>query len=104
MRDGISYSEQEKKRALVNIEDIAALGVGECYILSSMPEVRLAKISTPEIKLKDKNEGFVQTAKELTSKTEGRVVPRHKILCNKIPNSHPSDEIEKKELGSELTI
>ena len=63
-RDGISYNEQQQEKPLVKLDDFASLGVGECYTLLPIPEVRLSKMQTPEAKRKDKNPGFVE-AKEL---------------------------------------
>lgn len=63
-RDGISYNEQQQEKPLVKLDDFASLGVGECYTLLPIPEVRLSKMQTPEAKRKDKNLGFVE-AKEL---------------------------------------
>lgn len=59
-RDGVSYSEHQQKQAIVELNDLAALSVGQCYALLPEPEVRLSKIQTPEDKAKDKNQGFVQ--------------------------------------------
>ena len=59
-RDGVSYSEHQQKQAIVELNDLAALNVGQCYALLPEPEVRLSKIQTPEDKAKDKNQGFVQ--------------------------------------------
>lgn len=63
-RDGISYNEQQQEKPLVKLDDFASLGVGECYTLLPIPEVRLSKMQTLEAKRKDKNPGFVE-AKEL---------------------------------------
>ncbi|WPY01582.1 Type IV secretion-system coupling protein DNA-binding domain (plasmid) [Candidatus Trichorickettsia mobilis] len=63
-RDGISYNEQQQEKPLVKLDDFASLGIGECYTLLPIPEVRLSKMQTPEAKRKDKNPGFVE-AKEL---------------------------------------
>ena len=59
-RDGVRYSEHQQKQAIVELNDLAALSVGQCYALLPEPEVRLSKIQTPEDKAKDKNQGFVQ--------------------------------------------
>ncbi|MGC0372357.1 MAG: hypothetical protein DGJ47_001069 [Rickettsiaceae bacterium] len=59
-RDGVSYTEQEHKKNLVEYSDLASLGVGECYAIFPEPEVRLSKIQTPEVKIIDKAEGFVE--------------------------------------------
>lgn len=60
-RDGVSYNEQQTKKELVTQNDISSLAVGECYMLLPEPEVRLAKVQTPESKVAVKNEGFVQS-------------------------------------------
>lgn len=59
-RDGVSYSEHQQKQAVVELNDLASLQVGECFTLLPEPEVRLSKIQTPEDKAKDKNSGFIQ--------------------------------------------
>jgi type IV conjugative transfer system coupling protein TraD len=59
-RDGVSYNEQQTKKQLVTQNDISNLAVGECYMLLPEPEVRLAKVQTPESKIAVKNEGFMQ--------------------------------------------
>jgi type IV conjugative transfer system coupling protein TraD len=69
-RDGVSYSEQHQKKALVEPEDLANLAVGQCYVLLPEPEVRLAKIQTEEVKIKEKNEGFVPLKDVVVGKIE----------------------------------
>lgn len=64
-RDGVSYSEQMQRKQLVEPDDLASLAIGECYTLSSEPEVRLSKMQTPKAHLKEKNPGFV-TKQELS--------------------------------------
>ena len=59
-RDGVSYSEHQQKQPIAQLNDLAALSVGECYALLPEPEVRLSKIQTPEDKAKDNNQGFVK--------------------------------------------
>jgi type IV secretory pathway TraG/TraD family ATPase VirD4 len=60
LRDGISYGEVEQRKNLVEENDIANLGVGECYALLPEPKVRLAKITVPYTNASDKSEEFVQ--------------------------------------------
>ena len=103
-RDGISYSEQEKKRPLVDIEDLASLGTGQCYVLSSEPEVRLAKIKAPEAKVKDKNEGFIEKDIDGNSNIAGRFFPKQELRCNGVQSSGFSRKIEEQELDPEFTI
>ena len=57
-RDGVSYTEQERQKKLVEYNDVASLDVGECYVLLPESKVRLAKIKVPESKLLKKNHEF----------------------------------------------
>jgi hypothetical protein len=50
---------------LVKLEDFALLGLGECYTLLPEPAVRLSKMKTPEARVPDKNQGFVEKEEEL---------------------------------------
>lgn len=59
-RDGVSYSEQQQTKPLVDIDDFASLSIGECYVLLPEPQVRLSKLQTPIAKLKNKNSGFIE--------------------------------------------
>lgn len=42
-RDGISYTEQEKKQDVIQASDLAKLEEGECYILLPIPAVAICK-------------------------------------------------------------
>jgi type IV conjugative transfer system coupling protein TraD len=59
-RDGVSYQETEKKKELVEYNELASLAVGECYTLLPEPKVRLSKIQIPRDKGKDITQGFMQ--------------------------------------------
>jgi type IV conjugative transfer system coupling protein TraD len=59
-RDGVSYQETEKKKELVEYNELASLAVGECYTLLPEPKVRLSKIQIPQDKGKDITQGFIQ--------------------------------------------
>jgi len=59
-RDGVSYNEHQQKQALVELNDLASLGVGECYTLLPEPEVRISKVQVPEDKKQDKTQGFIE--------------------------------------------
>lgn len=50
---------------MVKLEDFALLGLGECYTLLPEPAVRLSKMKTPEARVSDKNQGFVEKEEEL---------------------------------------
>lgn len=60
LRDGVSYTEQEKQKPLVEYSDIASLNVGQCYVLLPEPKARLAKLEVPESIRSKKNEEFVR--------------------------------------------
>lgn len=49
-RDGISYTEQEKRKALVTVDDLASLADLECFVELPEPTARIARIKTPIIK------------------------------------------------------
>ena len=50
----------EKKKELVEYNQLASLAVGECYTLLPEPKVRLSKIQMPRDKGKDITQGFMQ--------------------------------------------
>ncbi len=58
-RDGVSYNEQEQKKALIEADDLASLSAGQCYVLLPEPKVRLAKINTKEVTIPTKQPGFI---------------------------------------------
>jgi type IV conjugative transfer system coupling protein TraD len=60
-RDGVSYSEQQQQKDLVEYSDLANLSAGECFVLLPESSVRIAKLQTPEAKIEDKNMGFIQS-------------------------------------------
>ena len=57
-RDGVSYNEHQQRKSLVEYSDIASLATGQCYAMLPEPEVRLSKIKTPEVHIKNKSQGF----------------------------------------------
>lgn len=58
-RDGVSYNEQQQKKALVEPDDLASLSIGQCYTLLPEPSVRVSKIQTPEATPTTKQHGFI---------------------------------------------
>jgi len=60
-RDGVSYSEQQQQKDLVEYSDLAGLAVGECFVLLPEPQVRIVKLQIPEVKPPNKNAGFMQS-------------------------------------------
>ena len=65
-RDGVSYSEQQQQKDLIEYSDLAALAVGECFALLPEPQVRAVKLKIPETKIANKNEGFMQSGNPIT--------------------------------------
>jgi type IV secretory pathway TraG/TraD family ATPase VirD4 len=59
-RDGVSYSEHQQTKSLVDTEDLANLATGECYVLLPEPRVRISKMLVPEIKKENINPGFIE--------------------------------------------
>jgi len=59
-RDGVSYNEQQQKKALVEIDDLASLSIGECYALLPDPTVRVVRLQTPESKIYIRQSGFIE--------------------------------------------
>ena len=53
-RDGVSYTEQEKKKDLINISDLSNLEVHQAYVLLPEPKVAIAKTKLA-LALKPKN-------------------------------------------------
>ncbi len=49
-RDGISYTEQERRKALVTVDDLASLADLECFVELPEPSVRIARIKMPIVK------------------------------------------------------
>jgi len=100
-RDGQSYTTQEKRQKLVEYSDISSLGIGECFVLLPEPAVRLSKLQTPEAKLQEMHEGFMQ--KEIT-KGEDKTEATDKIVAaedgeSSAPQSGSSSSEEEKSEG-----
>jgi type IV conjugative transfer system coupling protein TraD len=60
MRDGISYSEQQRSKKVVTADMLASLKPHECFVCLPEPSIRIAKITVPLNKTKEVNEGFVK--------------------------------------------
>ena len=71
-RDGISYSEHQQKKLLIEPSDLSSLGTGECYVFLPEPQVRMAKIKIAQTTQSNKNDSFVTTnaAPDLTDNSE----------------------------------
>lgn len=60
-RDGISYTESTKHKAVITTDTLASLADNNCFVFLPEPSVRIAKITIPISKTKDIHSGFVQT-------------------------------------------
>lgn len=49
-RDGISYTEQERRKALITVDDLSSLADLECFAMLPEPSVRLARIRMGYVK------------------------------------------------------
>ena len=58
-RDGISYSEHQQKKPLIETSDLASLETGNCYVFLPEPAVRMAKIKVPFANTINKHQGFL---------------------------------------------
>ena len=58
-RDGISYSEHQQKKPLIEHSDLSSLETGSCYVFLPEPAVRMAKIKVPFSNIENKNQGFL---------------------------------------------
>lgn len=69
-RDGVSYNERSEQSPLVPYEDFAKLSIGECYAILPEISTRVAKIQTPEAKIKDKNDWFMELPEDERQESE----------------------------------
>ena len=77
IKDGVSYSEQQQQKDLVEYSDLASLKPGECFVLLPEPTVRIARIQTPEVTMGDKNLGFIQTT---TIASKASIIQEEEII------------------------
>jgi type IV conjugative transfer system coupling protein TraD len=74
-RDGVSYTEQEKQKKLVEYSDIAGLEVGECYALLPEPKTRLVKLKVPESRRQHIREEYIPySTSEIISSAPTRII------------------------------
>jgi type IV conjugative transfer system coupling protein TraD len=60
IRDGISYTEQERRKLLVTANDLATLENLECFVGLPEPEVRIARLKLAPVKISlEDNPGFM---------------------------------------------
>jgi len=107
-RDGVSYNEQQQKKALVEPDDLASLSIGECYTLLPEPAVRVSKMQTPEATLTDKNAGFIEQkeldkAPDAIGQDEDLAIENFEYLSPASPPVMAPKEQKKKPLAEEVT-
>ena len=93
-RDGVSYSEQQQQKDLVEYSDLANLAAGECFVLLPEPQVRIVKLLTPEVKPPNKNAGFIQSD---NLATEPQVRDLEQDIAGIDENNNDRDEVEERE-------
>ena len=67
LRDGISYNEYERKKPLLEADNISGLSTGECYVLLPESSTRIAKTILPLANNKDMQEGFIDAKRNFCS-------------------------------------
>jgi type IV secretory pathway TraG/TraD family ATPase VirD4 len=112
-RDGISYSEQEQKKQMIEPSDLASLSTGQCYVFLPEPIVRIAKIQIPKITSIAKNSSFVAKAQidDADRNDEASVSPLSNntlhgetIATNRINKSKTKSHDKPKTKGSKANL
>jgi hypothetical protein len=93
-RDGISYSEHEQKKLLIEPADLANLATGECYAFLPEPQVRIAKIGVPEILLAGKNNNFIAKSQIEDNRLQDTDTPSVINNSTVLPTSVPDFKIK----------
>jgi type IV conjugative transfer system coupling protein TraD len=112
-RDGISYSEQEQKKQMIEPSDLASLATGQCYVFLPDPIVRIAKIQIPKISSIAKNSSFVAKAQvdDMNCNDEASVsplsnntLPEETISTNKINKSKTKSHDKRKTKSNKANL
>ncbi|BBJ32487.1 conjugal transfer protein TraD (plasmid) [Rickettsia asiatica] len=90
-RDGVSYTEQEKRKSLITTNDIASLKDLECFVGLPEPQIRITKLQLTPAQVERKNKGYIPLSLSEEAALE-------QALKEKVP-SHDSDT-ENTPLGS----
>lgn len=69
-RDGISYSEHQQKKPLIEPSDLNSLATSSCYVFLPEPTVRIAKIKVPFSNPGEKHQGFLGKERQTGSNNE----------------------------------
>ena len=112
-RDGISYSEQEQKKQMIEPSDLASLSTGQCYVFLPEPIVRIAKIQIPKISSIAKNSSFVAKAQiddmdcndeANASPLSNNTLPEETISTNKINKSKTKSYDKRKTKSNKANL
>ena len=112
-RDGISYSEQEQKKQMIEPSDLASLATGQCYVFLPEPIVRIAKIQIPKISSIAKNSSFVAKAQiddmdcneeANASPLSNNTLPEESISTNKINKSKVKPHDKRKAKSNKANL
>ena len=98
-RDGVSYNERSEQSPLIPYEDFGKLNIGECYVILPEISARVAKIQTPEAKIKDKNDWFIELPEELKDSYSTKRSKKHK--GKKTTNDQPQNAEHNQDVAIE---
>lgn len=90
-RDGVSYTEQEKRKSLITTNDIASLKDLECFVGLPDPQIRITKLQLAPAQVERKHKGYIPWSLSEEAALE-------QALKEKV-QSHDSDT-ENTQLGS----
>nr|WP_241773625.1 type IV secretion system DNA-binding domain-containing protein [Rickettsia asembonensis] len=79
-RDGVSYTEQEKRKSLITTNDIASLKDLECFVGLPDPQVRITKLQLSPAKVVCINKGYIPLDLPKEAALEQEL--KNKILSN----------------------
>lgn len=110
-RDGVSYTEQEKRKSLITTNDIASLKDLECFVGLPDPQIRITKLQLSPANVARINKGYVSL--DLPEETELEKELKNKILSNDqaaentqlgsmASTGHDINEISDEEYAKEL--
>lgn len=83
-RDGVSYTEQEKRKSLITTNDIASLKDLECFVGLPDPQIRITKLQLDPANVPCKNKGYIP----LDSQQKTEVEEEEKSNTQSTENTH----------------
>lgn len=91
-RDGVSYNERSEQLPLIPYEDFGKLNIEECYVILPEMSTRVDKIKTPEAKIKDKNDWFIELPEELEDSYSTKR-PQKKSKKDQLKNAEHNQDV-----------